>query len=597
MKPKPPTLADPANLRRQAEDRLQAQARKQKPEADGPKPAADIQRTLHELQVHQIELEMQNTELHESRDRMEELLEKYADLYDFAPVGYFSLDEKGEILEVNLTGTAMLRVERSRLIRRRLQSFVAPQSRADFMAFLEKVFARPGKQSHEAALFMEGGGFFLADLQAVAAVSSNGSLKWCRVSVSDITALKQAEKILRQNEALFSILIEQSPVGVYVVDDQFRMLQVNPKARPVFSKVQPLQGRDFSEVIHILWPKKTADEVVEQFRHTLKTGKPHISSELTERRRDTGVTESYEWQIQRIMLPAGQHGVVCFFSNITERKRVEAAQRRVDVLTASNLKLEQEITRRQAVETALKQSEQHQRELLEQSRFLQEQLRQLSHQILHAQEEERKRISRELHDEIAQTLTGINVRLAGLKAGPLDNVRSLQHKITGTQRLVEKSVEIVHRFARELRPSVLDDLGLIPALHTYIKTFAERTRLPVRISIFAGIEQLDTEKRTVLYRVAQESLTNVARHARATQVEVSIKQLKDTVHMTIQDNGKSFAVDQKLKNKKFNRLGLLGMRERVEMVGGKLAIDSAPGKGTKIEVQIPFPKNLKQKNR
>jgi signal transduction histidine kinase len=219
---------------------------------------------------------------------------------------------------------------------------------------------------------------------------------------------------------------------------------------------------------------------------------------------------------------------------------------------------------------------------------MQEQLRHLSRQILQAQEEERKRISRELHDVIAQTLTGISIRLTALKTGVAVNAKGLQKKIASTQRLVEESVRIVHQFARELRPSVLDDLGLIPALHSFVKTFADRTRLRIRLRIFAGVEQLDAAQRTVLYRVAQEALTNVARHAHATQVEMCIEKTAGSTHMWIRDDGRSFPVDQTLRSRKNNRLGLLGMRERVEMVGGSFGVESAPGKGTTIEVQIPF---------
>ena len=147
-------------------------------------------------------------------------------------------------------------------------------------------------------------------------------------------------------------------------------------------------------------------------------------------------------------------------------------------LAAANRQLKLEIARRKTVEKSLRNSEQHYSRLLEQSRHQQEQLRHLSHQILSAQEEERKQISRELHDEIAQTLTGINVHLATLKTEAALNTKGLTKKIARTQRLVEKSVNIVHRFARELRPTVLDDLGLIPALHSFMKEFTKRTGHP-----------------------------------------------------------------------------------------------------------------------
>lgn len=276
-------------------------------------------------------------------------------------------------------------------------------------------------------------------------------------------------------------------------------------------------------------------------------------------------------------------------SEIDERKRAEA-QRRMDVLSASNRKLKQEIVRRHEVEKSLRKSERHQARLLEQSRLMQEQLRNLSHQVLEAQEEERKRISRELHDVVAQTLTGIHVRLATLKKEAALNTKGLDRNIARTQELVEHSVEIIHQFARELRPAVLDDLGLIPALHTFIKTFIERTGVHTRLTAFAGVEQLDTAKRTALFRVAQEALTNVARHAQASRVMVSIQKRADCICMKIKDDGKAFQARQILVGRGGKRLGLLGMRERLEMVGGSFQVKSAPGKGTIIYARIPLRK-------
>ena len=269
-------------------------------------------------------------------------------------------------------------------------------------------------------------------------------------------------------------------------------------------------------------------------------------------------------------------------------KIVGMLSRRTVELASSNLELSQEIIRRKAAEEALKKSERHYSQLLEKSNQLQEQLRRLSRQILSAQEEERKEISRELHDVIAQTLTGINVRLAALKKEATVNTKTLDRNIASTQRLVEKSVNIVHQFARELRPAVLDDLGLIPALHSFIKSFTARTGVRTRLTAFAAVEQLEMARRTVLYRVAQEALTNVARHAKASQAEVNIQKLHDGACMEIKDDGKSFPVDRVLGAKGNKRLGLLGMRERVEMVGGTFCVESAPDHGTTVRVEMPF---------
>lgn len=257
-------------------------------------------------------------------------------------------------------------------------------------------------------------------------------------------------------------------------------------------------------------------------------------------------------------------------------------------LAASNRRLKREVAQRRLTEESLKRSEQHYGQLLEQSRRMQEQLRLLSRELLSAQEEERKKISRELHDVIAQTLTTINVRLAALKKEATFNTEGLEQSIARTQQLVQESVDIVHRFARELRPTVLDDVGLIPALHTFMKAFREETGIRVSLSAFARVEQVNGDKRTVLFRIAQEALTNVARHAHASSVHVKIQKLDGAICLKIKDDGKGFQEELVLHAKKSKRLGLLGMRERLEMVGGRFAVKSVPGKGTTVIAQIPL---------
>jgi signal transduction histidine kinase len=263
-------------------------------------------------------------------------------------------------------------------------------------------------------------------------------------------------------------------------------------------------------------------------------------------------------------------------------------RQRNEDLAASTRRLRVEISERRSAEESLKKTERHYAQLLGQSGQMQEQLRHLSRQLLAAQEDERKKISRELHDVIAQTLTGINVRLANLRKDTTINTEVLKRNIARTEQLVRQSVDIVHRFARELRPTVLDDLGLIPALHTFLKSFKEDTGIQVSLSIFAAVEEVKGDKRTVLYRVAQEALTNVARHARASRVEVSVQKVADDICMKIKDNGKGFQKALVLHAKKNKRLGLLGMRERIEMVNGNFTVESIPGKGTTVQAKIPF---------
>jgi signal transduction histidine kinase len=268
-------------------------------------------------------------------------------------------------------------------------------------------------------------------------------------------------------------------------------------------------------------------------------------------------------------------------------EQISALRSRTSELLLSNRALKKEVRQRKAAEVALKKSEHQQKILLEESRQRKEQLRYLSHQILLEQEEQRRKISRELHDEIAQILAGINVHLAALKTEAAVHSKGFSRKITNTQRLVEKSVKIVHRFACQLRPTVLDDLGIIPALNTYMKDFSKRTGILIHFRAFAGVEQLNSTKRTVLFRVAQAALANVAQHSRATLVRIKIRKFSDVVCMEIHDDGKSFEVERVLSAKMNEHLGLIGMRERVEMVGGSFSVESIPGQGTTICAEIP----------
>jgi signal transduction histidine kinase len=256
----------------------------------------------------------------------------------------------------------------------------------------------------------------------------------------------------------------------------------------------------------------------------------------------------------------------------------------------ANQRLHQLNSALEARNAELRQSREHYRVLFNQASVMQENLRNLSNQILHVQEEERKRISRELHDEVGQALTAINTHLTMVQRNGATEAASLKKRLGDIQGLLAQTMETVHRFARELRPAMLDELGLLPALRSYLKGFGERTGLRVQFQGGAGAEDLDDEQKTVVFRVTQESLTNVAKHAQASQVAVSVRRLKDVVEVQIKDDGKAFEANQQLGLNGKKRLGLLGMQERVRLVNGRFAIKSAPGKGTTVRVEIPLTK-------
>lgn len=267
---------------------------------------------------------------------------------------------------------------------------------------------------------------------------------------------------------------------------------------------------------------------------------------------------------------------------------ISALSQRTVELATSNLDLHKEVDLRKQTERSLMASEQRNVRLLDHSLIQQRQMQRLSRQILSTQEDERREISRELHDVIAQTLTGINVRLSALKRKSILDTKEFDRNLVSTQRLVEKAVAIVHRFARDLRPTALDDLGLIPALQAFLVGIRTRSGINIALKACAEVENLSMAKRTVLFRVAQEAFTNIHRHARATRASLTITTTPTGFRMEIHDDGKSFAAQDTLLAQRGKRLGILGMRERLDMVGGSFEISSSAGQGTTILADIPL---------
>jgi PAS domain S-box-containing protein len=202
------SMTDAVVLRRHAEERLQANAVPLHP----PRTKAETQRVVHELEVHQIELEMQNAELSIIRDEMEKVLDRYTDLYEFAPVGYFTLDNEGAVTAANLTAAGLVGLERSRLLGRRFGLFVAPEDRVLFSDFLGTVFASHCKESCEVRLTREGASPLFVQIEAVVLVAGQE----CRVAVIDMTAHRQAEEAARDNEQIYRAIGEAIDYGVWI---------------------------------------------------------------------------------------------------------------------------------------------------------------------------------------------------------------------------------------------------------------------------------------------------------------------------------------------------------------------------------------------
>jgi PAS domain S-box-containing protein len=217
-------------------------------------------------------------------------------------------------------------------------------------------------------------------------------------------------------------------------------------------------------------------------------------------------------------------------------------------------------------------------------------LKTLSEQLINAQEEERKRISRELHDEIGQALSAININLEVLKNLQQSPNAVVQRRFRDLKSLVEKSIDDVHRISYDLRPYLLDDFGLVSTLRWYTETFGERTGIAVKLSTDGDEQGLSAGVETLIYRVTQEALTNVSKHAEAENVDILLEYRPRSVTLTVEDDGKGFEQSSCVAPEECEGrgLGLFGMRERVVVYGGELSIESESGRGCKLRVQVPL---------
>ncbi len=219
-----------------------------------------------------------------------------------------------------------------------------------------------------------------------------------------------------------------------------------------------------------------------------------------------------------------------------------------------------------------------------------DELRNLSKRLIKAQEEERKRISRELHDELGQSLTGLSMNLSEMEEVITKNGETgIESSIVESLKLVEDLSEGLDEIVAELRPTMLDDLGLVPTLRWYLKRLKNRTDLSISYQFEKLSADLAEEVETVLYRVTQEAMNNVVKHSNAETVQVKMEELESGLELSIEDDGRGFDTSElSTPRQKDGGVGLTGIRERLYAVDGELEVSSEKGKGTRLKVTIPL---------
>lgn len=639
----------------------------------------NTQKLIHNLRTHQIELEMQNEELRRTEAELAKAHDTYADLYDFAPVGYLTISEKGLVIQANLALAELLEVERHRLINQPFSAFVAAEDQDIYYRQMKETIRTTGSQSCELHLNKADGSTIWADLKTASVRQADSVEIKLLMTVSDISARKQAEselltmnRELQANDALLKGIIESIPIRVFWKDSNSQILGCNTLfARDAgYSSPEALIGRMDSDMG---W-RKQANKYRSDDQAIMQSG----CSMLDYEEQQTTPDGNTIWlRTSKVPLRDGTDkviGILGIYDDITETKKAAEALRESEEKYSSLIEgandgvaIVQDMVfkfcnRAMADITGysldeLKDmnfltpiapefhdmvSERYRQRLaganppnrytlrfvckngifkdIEVSsikRFsfkgkpaitliyrditaqkhaqkdvvrLFAENRRLSKQLMQSQEDERRYIARELHDELGQSLTAIDTasRLIAMRS----KEESVIEKADQIGQITAKLFLDVRSMLVKIRPPMLDSVGLSASLQNLTSHWMRESGTVCSLKITGSTDDFPDIVNIAIYRVLQESLTNISRHASADQVQVTLNRVswnshspysEDMLKLDIRDNGNGM----NLEMTNVMGLGMVGMRERVHVLGGSCSFNSSPGKGMHVSVLVP----------
>jgi PAS domain S-box-containing protein len=593
---------NPESLREQAERFFRKRA--ELAESHAP---SDIDELLHELSVHQIELEIQNDELQRAQAELERSRAKYFDLYNLAPAGYFTLTSDGKILEANLTAATLLRIGKTQLLNRPLSQFVAPESQDALYFHLKNALKTGLQQTCDVKFLRPNNETLYLHLESVVSAFVTDGASQLRISAIDITENKCAQEILKESAIRNELLLNALPHPAMLIDKDRKIVVANDRAKrggaevgeawhgsPVRSSVY--RGASPGHQERFLPLFSLADGEEKQAR--LVTVVEDSNDAVTVLDID-GNIKAWNKQAEKIYgFSAAEALTMNLFDLVPSRQKAETLHLLHDIQSGVLVKPFE--TRRMAKDgcildirltvtplfqngkiAALATTE---RDISEYNRWLAS-IRKLPQRIIVAQEKERSRISQEIHSDFGQSLMALKMFVT-MSAGdfPPGNLQvgifceQIKSRLSG---IIQKTRELAH----ELAPPSLKYVGLVRTLKSLIDTAAFDKKITMTFFHRHMVGVSFEEKDIIIYRIVQESLLNIFKHARATKVRIKMQRCGAEFLLEIRDNGKGFLVSGPQRTR---GLGLDLMRAQVVLIHGTLAIETQPGKGTTIAVTMPI---------
>jgi PAS domain S-box-containing protein len=477
------------------------------------------------------------------RKQAEELLRSWAHIFEHADWGIATFHEEIFVM-VNPTYAKMHGYTAAELVGRPNKDVFAPEAVVEFSEQL-RIAHEKGHHVFESKHLRKDGTVFPVLVDTSVVRDPEGNILYRASNVQDMTERKQAEEAIRTNEEKLRTLFEIVPVGISFLNNKSQVIQINSALEKILGmpKEKLLSGEN-----------KTR-------KYIRADGTPMPPTEFASTR---AIAE--QETIHNVEIGVVKEDGELVWTNVSAAP-VAIADVGAVVVTA-------DITKRKHIEQALRKSRARMQEL--------------SRRLVDVQEEERRAIARELHDSVGQSLSALNLNLVMIR----DQLsgESAQHigpRLDDSMQLAKEAIALVRNVMTDLRPAVLDDYGLEAALNSYIDQFVTRYNIKVLFKrADTPLPRQSPSREMTLLRISQEALTNIARHARANQVNMSLRLADNAICLTVEDNGVGIPSGEEA-----NRPGSHGlkiMRERAEAFDGILMVESVPGKGTKVEVSIPI---------
>lgn len=474
------------------------------------------------------------TEKRKIAQEIKESEERYRSLIEQASDAIMVTDFNGNFIDGNESMCRMFGYTKKELLGMNVERLLDPvQSKTRPMYYDDLI---QGKHEFSERRMMDKSGRTL-DVEAnVKKIGDNMLLAIAR----DVTDRKKIAQEIKISEERFRTLYEENPLMNFTIDADGKIISVNKQgAFELGYSVDELIGKSLLHVFN----DEDHRTVLDQLKECLSNPKKTFTWNLRKLTK-TGETIWVSETGTALMDENGNYFVMIVCKNITERKKAEKEMQQMN-----------------------------------------KQLRNLSSHLQSVREEERTSIAREIHDELGQQLTGLKMDASWLLKKIPSEEKNMHDKISGMIKLLDSTVNTVRRISTELRPGILDDLGLIDALDWQSNEFEKRTGIHCEFKSSPAESQFEKNLSTGIFRVYQETLTNVARHSNATSIKTTFELSGDNIILKVQDNGNGFDEDAVRKK---NTLGIIGMKERATMFGGKLSIESSIGKGTVIHLQVPM---------